>query len=151
MEDERNDVSAQDRRESVIPNDVDTLERDAGVLQREYDELIELKHSLKREIEALKQQLTDISNVVRRLQMVRSTWSRYIHNNNDEMGLLVNCLTAAAFLVYGAPADIETRRKIVEYLNTITDHHSLTINIPRVLRDVPLLEFLDPQVNFGSI
>ncbi|KAK3577475.1 hypothetical protein CHS0354_032326 [Potamilus streckersoni] len=149
LQKERDEAPKEEARESTPEPDQEYSEIDlprikenVNELQRQFDKSVIKKHSLEIKLTSMKESLKAATELIESLQVQEENWKMYVKEHDCNELLLPNCITAAAFLTYCGPCNIDTRKRMGEFFMQVCEHHGMPMPKRRLFRNMELMEFL---------
>ncbi|KAM4771050.1 dynein axonemal heavy chain 5-like [Rhinophrynus dorsalis] len=119
-------------------------------LHEQYDAAVNHKHQLEEELFSHQQKLWAALDMLERLKTQEQEWKERL-DHNPISDLPINCVLAAAFLTYCSALSADGRMRVTGLLFHICESSGLPMPPKMVLKDLPLMQFLNTPVELKSL
>ncbi|WAR07684.1 DYHG-like protein [Mya arenaria] len=137
-ETEEVEFQEQDYDEDDLPG----IQADLNALQTEFDQAVVEKHSLEMELISMNERLKAATEMVESMRAQEGDWKQHVKDNDCNELLLANCVSAAAFLTYCGPHNMDTRKRMGEFFMQVCEHHGMPLPKKSLFRNLQMVDFL---------
>ncbi|XP_053397319.1 dynein axonemal heavy chain 5-like isoform X6 [Mercenaria mercenaria] len=127
--------------------DLPRIQEEVNQLQAEFDQAVVEKHSLEMELISMNERLKAATEMVDSLKGQEEDWKQHVKDNDSNELLLANCISAAAFLTYCGPHNMDTRKRMGEFFMQVCEHHGMPLPKRCLFRNIQMVDFLYTQLD----